>query len=406
MIRGRRSKWAAVLMILTAAALMGACGRAGDEKAGEPATESSAEEADEAARDEAGDNGAVEEMPEAEQSLRDRISAMEITYTYGDISEVLTGQEIAGWLVDMPDGSLSVNEAPAKEYVASLAKKHDTFGKTRTFRTHDGDEISVAGGNYGFWTDRVSTRQELIAQILTGESATMKPVYYGEAVQYGSDDIGSTYVEINIGQQHLWVYQDGQVVNESDFVSGGLMKGNNTPDGVYAITYKERDSTLVGEGYSSSVKYWMPFNNNIGMHDASWRDTFGGHIYYMNGSHGCINLPSAKAAEIYDQVTKGEPVVVYGSISKEEAIPHMTPEEQIQAIQKGYIPMTVDAAAYLLQMQGMDEESARNAAQLQIQAQNAAALQAVQSAEGQPSEAQPGEQLAEQQPAEGAGNDQ
>ena len=72
------------------------------------------------------------------------------------------------------------------------------------------------------------------------------------------------------------------------------------------------------------MKYWMPFNGNIGLHDASWRDAFGGHIYYMKGSHGCINLPTQKAAEIYDQVEKGEAVVVYGSITKEDAIPSLT----------------------------------------------------------------------------------
>ena len=155
------------------------------------------------------------------------------------------------------------------------------------------------------------------------------------------NDIGNTYVEINIGDQHLWVYKNGEQVNETDFVSGGLFKGNSTPEGTYSITYKERDATLVGEGYQSSVKYWMPFNGNIGLHDASWRDSFGGHIYYMSGSHGCVNLPTAKAAAIYDQVEKGEAVVVYGSISKEQAMSSLNMDDKAKAAQKGYISMTL-----------------------------------------------------------------
>ena len=239
------------------------------------------------------------------------IAGMQITYRFGDMQEVLGGDEISGWLIDLPDGSVSVNETPAKEYVASLAKKYDTFGQTRKFKTHSGEEINVSGGDYGYWMDRVSTRQELIDQILTGQSAEMVPVYYGTALVYGADDIGDTYVEINLGDQHLWVYKEGSVINESDFVSGCLFKGNETPGGTYGITYKERDATLVGQGYESSVKYWMPFNGNIGMHDASWRNSFGGHLYYMNGSHGCINLPPSIAGTFYSYVRTGMPVVVF-----------------------------------------------------------------------------------------------
>ena len=71
------------------------------------------------------------------------------------------------------------------------------------------------------------------------------------------------------------------MVDESDFVSGCVNKGTTTPRGTYGITYKERDATLNGENYSSPVKYWMPFNGDIGMHDADWRNEgdFGGDIY-------------------------------------------------------------------------------------------------------------------------------
>ena len=37
----------------------------------------------------------------------------------------------------------------------------------------------------------------------------------------------------------------------------------------------------------------------------------GGDIYKTNGSHGCVNLPKDKAAEIYDLVEIGTPVVIY-----------------------------------------------------------------------------------------------
>ncbi|MFR5732497.1 MAG: L,D-transpeptidase [Clostridium sp.] len=55
----------------------------------------------------------------------------------------------------------------------------------------------------------------------------------------------------------------------------------------------------------------MPFNGGIGFHDANWRSKFGGAIYQTSGSHGCVNLPPAKAAALYDLVYTGIPVICY-----------------------------------------------------------------------------------------------
>ena len=55
----------------------------------------------------------------------------------------------------------------------------------------------------------------------------------------------------------------------------------------------------------------MPFNGGIGMHDATWRGSFGGSIYQYSGSHGCINMPKAKAASLYEMIEKDCTVVCY-----------------------------------------------------------------------------------------------
>ena len=109
----------------------------------------------------------------------------------------------------------------------------------------------------------------------------------------------------------MWFYVDGKTYVETDVVTGNVSQGNATPVGVYAITYKERDATLTGENYSSPVEYWMPFNGNIGIHDASWRTTFGGELYKTSGSHGCVNTPPANAKKIFEKIEKGMPVIVH-----------------------------------------------------------------------------------------------
>ena len=55
----------------------------------------------------------------------------------------------------------------------------------------------------------------------------------------------------------------------------------------------------------------MPFYDGQGLHDASWRTAFGGNIYQTNGSHGCVNLPPAVAATIYENIDTGTPVILY-----------------------------------------------------------------------------------------------
>ena len=109
----------------------------------------------------------------------------------------------------------------------------------------------------------------------------------------------------------MYLYINGKCVLDSDFVSGNVSAGHNTPGGVYGVTYKSRNTILRGPGYESFVYYWMPYNGGVGMHDATWRNKFGGEIYKTSGSHGCINLPLSVAKDLYEYVEAGFPVVSY-----------------------------------------------------------------------------------------------
>lgn len=137
--------------------------------------------------------------------------------------------------------------------------------------TSYGKEVTIVGGDYGWWMDYEQEAVELAEMIENGESGERTPVYFQTAASYETPDYGNTYVEINLTAQHLFLYKDGEKILESDFVSGNASRGYDTPAGAYSITYKQRDATLTGENYRTPVSYWMPFNRNIGMHDANWR---------------------------------------------------------------------------------------------------------------------------------------
>ncbi|MSS63058.1 L,D-transpeptidase family protein [Velocimicrobium porci] len=234
-----------------------------------------------------------------------------ITYDFGSRSEVLNKEQLHSWVTYDKDFNVSIDPNKVTEYVNYLNYHYTTFGIPRQFTKHNGKEITIRGGDYGWWINRSKEAEELTQVIKAGKSVTRTPVYYQTAASRELDDIGNSYVEIDLSKQHLWVFKNGKKMIDSKIVTGNVARNFGTPKGAYSITYKERDATLVGENYSSPVSYWMPFNGNIGMHDAGWRNKFGGDIYKTRGSHGCVNLPPQKAAKIFDIIEKGTPVIVY-----------------------------------------------------------------------------------------------
>ena len=122
---------------------------------------------------------------------------------------------------------------------------------------------------------------------------------------------GDTYIEISISEQHLWFVYKGEVYVSTDVVTGNY-HSMDTPKGYYSIRNKARGVTLSGAGYSSYVNYWMAFiGSSYGIHDSSWRSSFGGSIYKGNGSHGCVNTPYANVKKIYEKASVGTPVIIY-----------------------------------------------------------------------------------------------
>lgn len=236
--------------------------------------------------------------------------ATTINYDFGEKSEVLDGETIHNWLT-AENGAVTIDKEAVEEYVKELGKKYNTAYQPKEFKTSYGPTVTISTGFYGWRIDREAETEQIIEDLKTGGTINREPVYAQTANSHGEKDYGNSYVEINLTAQHLFVYKDGALVVESDFVSGNVSKGHDTPTGAYGLTYKTTDAVLRGQDYETPVKYWMPFAGDVGMHDATWRKTFGGSIYKTNGSHGCINLPLSVAEKIYNTIDKGYAVMVY-----------------------------------------------------------------------------------------------
>lgn len=240
-----------------------------------------------------------------------RIVNANITYEIGEDIEVLDSSQIRNWISVDDNLKVQIDTNGIKEYVDYIGKTYNSFGRTRKFKTSYEEVIEIKGGDYGWWLDRPAEVSELAELLMKGERLVKKLVYRQIAQQYGQDDIGDTYVEVNLTAQHLFFYKEGELIVETDFVSGNLSKKYGTPTGTYPVQYKDRDATLRGEDYATPVEYWMPFNGDIGFHDAYWRDEFGKDIYFTDGSHGCINMPPAAAKKMFKHIQRGVAVLVY-----------------------------------------------------------------------------------------------
>lgn len=248
-----------------------------------------------------------------------------ITYVQPDGDTLkLNADVMKDWLVKDKSGKLVKDDEKWDEklweFLEKLAVNCNTIGQDHRFHSTLRGEITVRGGYYGYMVNQISEHDKLVKDLAAGVKETRKPDYYIRpySEETENDGIGTTYVEVDLGAQHVWCYVNGQLRMECDCVSGNTADGHGTQEGVWSIMFMKKDATLRGVmqsngkyEYETKVSYWMPFYTDTGFHDAWWRTAFGGTIYQNNGSHGCVNLPVDGAEQLFSLCEEKMPVVVY-----------------------------------------------------------------------------------------------
>ena len=242
-----------------------------------------------------------------------------IIYQMGEDQIPIDASVVCDWIMLNEDGSfawdedgnLQLKEDAISEFISGLANTYDTVGISREFRATRGEVVKVEGGIYGNKLDQETEVEYLTDAFLTKKAEIHTPAYLQTSVLQGKDDIGSTYIEVDMSNQMMYYYKDGVLKVETPVVTGNTSRKMGTPSGVNYVYAKQTDRILRGEGYASHVNYWMPVKGNIGIHDATWRGKFGGQIYATNGSHGCINTPYSVMSTLYEMVEIGTPVVMF-----------------------------------------------------------------------------------------------
>lgn len=262
------------------------------------------------------------EVQEACDAMNKYVNAS-ITYPMNE-PVVVDKALISQWLQVDGEMKVSLNTEAMKQWFTAFGDKYDTHGTTRTFTTPAGKSATVTGGTYGWSIDEDTELVNLQNSILNGEVVTREPAYYagGTAAAHSGQDWGNTYAEVDMSAQHMWYVQNGQVVLETDVVTGEPIPSKITPEGVYSLMWKQPNSVLVGDinpdtgepAYRTKVKYWMQVTSSgVGFHDATWQTAFGGTLYQIpgTGSHGCINMPLDQAGALFNMIEPGTPVIFH-----------------------------------------------------------------------------------------------
>ncbi|MDD4200843.1 MAG: L,D-transpeptidase family protein [Eubacteriales bacterium] len=272
------------------------------------------------------DEDAYRTMPEVKSDDRElaeyqkfcrKYLNQKISYQLGTESFTLSAAQLRELMKDDLSGNPDQNAV--WEFADKLKQDYDVEEKEFTSLT--GKTFKVSGGGAGWLIDVDGEAAQLSADISSHEDINREPVYLQKGTgEYSKTlDLGDTYIDVDISRQQVVYFENEKKKLETDCVTGCWAAGHSTPTGVYDVWSKNRNIILRGGGkkkdpgyYESFVSYWMPFlGNSYGLHDASWRSSFGGEIYRYSGSHGCVNLPPPKAAELYNMISIGTTVIIH-----------------------------------------------------------------------------------------------
>jgi lipoprotein-anchoring transpeptidase ErfK/SrfK len=104
----------------------------------------------------------------------------------------------------------------------------------------------------------------------------------------------SRYILVELSKQKVTAFQDGVAIREV-LVSTGL-PGTPTVTGDFQIYSKLPEQTMYGPGYYlPGVPWVMYFYQGYALHGTYWHNNFGTPM-----SHGCVNLPTADAAWLFE----------------------------------------------------------------------------------------------------------
>ncbi|MCR5156294.1 MAG: L,D-transpeptidase [Butyrivibrio sp.] len=215
------------------------------------------------------------------------------------------------------EGNPIISEKRIYDFLSEAAEGHDTGWLMKRYKNGLSNEVILITGKKGSGTIYdVKAEFENVKNALISSGTSLKgtksfPVVEGALTVDASEKLGSTFIEVDMKNQMLYYYVDGNLSIDMPVVTGNINRGRGTPAGVYNVYNKRYHTYLRGVDYVSYVNYWLGVEKGVGIHDANWRKKFGEEIYKSDGSHGCINCPIESVSELWEVAEVGTPVIMY-----------------------------------------------------------------------------------------------
>lgn len=249
-----------------------------------------------------------------------------VTYDFSDRKETVDRNVIRSWLTRNKEEDLVLDKEKIASYIKTLAEKYDTIGAQRSFATYDNRNISVMGGDYGWIIDQKKETEALYKAVSEKVTQVREPIYFQTAMSRNVNDIGYTYVEIDLPRQRLVVYHDGNPVADT-----GIYASGETETGVYKAGELQSPADLSG----GTVNFLIPYGEGKGIVDnpaltqsdvRGWTGEIldeeiladfgsgegsGDSSGLWSASAGYIEVPGDRASEVYQYVKSGMPIVIY-----------------------------------------------------------------------------------------------
>ena len=265
-----------------------------------------------------------------EELLREKIQGVSYTIDLNlegqtEISKLikLSTKELAPLVSVDKNDEVRVDEEKLEALAAGWKAIADTDNTPFILNTYvDGPKpMEFLKVDYKLDTDALKEELEQALKKLESKDIRAQMLLYKNGEPY--EPLTPVYVEVDIDNQKLTVYKDGEVVISTDVVTGNL-NGFQTITGLYYAYNKERDQWMQGEDYLVFSEYWIGIDGAYGLHDASWRTHFGKDFYVNGGSHGCVNIPVEAMPTIFENVEVGDAIILFGKNKWFEPDPETT----------------------------------------------------------------------------------
>lgn len=243
--------------------------------------------------------------------LHDSLQTVTVTLDFHGKTETLDTQDLEKILYTDKKGRILLHEDVLEPMIQKWWETYQEKNVPFVLDSYVDGPIPIDFITVDYEINKKALMGQLRDALVQLKTLTVEPEWYCWR-NAQSFDLGDEYIEVDINNQVMTYYKDGEVLVTTDIVSGNTW-GFPTPQGLYKIENKDTDQVLTGDDYRVHVDYWMGFIGwMIGIHDADWRTKFGGDNYVLNGSHGCINTPKEAVKTIYENVEIGVPVLVHG----------------------------------------------------------------------------------------------